>query len=100
MESQKTEKPLPVRSEGTRYFLLSRSGTLALGAFSTMTWKENRRGDENRRPYCPSFHTLNLSTLSRLSVTFQSLLPMFLDFTQLQITYKEQEKDIYLMAFY
>lgn len=37
MESQKTEKPLPVRSEGTRYFLLSRSGTLALGAFSTMT---------------------------------------------------------------
>lgn len=50
--------------------------------------------------YCPSFHTLNLSTLSRLSVTFQSLLPMFLDFTQLQITYKEQEKDIYLMAFY
>lgn len=50
--------------------------------------------------YCPSFHTLNLSTLSRLSVTFQSLLPMFLDFTQLQITYKEQEKDIHLMAFY
>lgn len=50
--------------------------------------------------YCPSFHTLNLSTLCRLSVTFQSLLPMFLDFTQLQITYKEQEKDIYLMAFY
>lgn len=44
--------------------------------------------------YCPSFHTLNLSTLCRLSVTFQSLLPMFLDFTQLQITYKEQERHL------
>lgn len=50
MEGQKREKPLPVRSEGTRYFLLSRSGTLALGAFSTMTLKENRREYENCRP--------------------------------------------------
>lgn len=37
IKGQKRERPLPVRSEGTRYFLLSRSGTLALGAFSTMT---------------------------------------------------------------
>lgn len=36
-KGQKRERLLPVRSEGTRYFLLSRSGTLALGAFSTMT---------------------------------------------------------------
>ena len=37
------EGALPVRSEGTRYFLLSRSGTLALGAFSTITWEERQR---------------------------------------------------------
>lgn len=37
IKGQKRERPLPVRSEGTRYFLLSRSGTLAFGAFSTMT---------------------------------------------------------------
>lgn len=35
-------KALPVRSEGTRYFLLSRSGTLALGAFSTITWEKRQ----------------------------------------------------------
>lgn len=48
---------LPVRSEGTRYFLLSKSGTLALGAFSTITWKERERkqetDDEYHKPKCP-----------------------------------------------
>lgn len=34
---------LPVRSEGTRYFFLSRSPILALGAFSTITWKREKR---------------------------------------------------------
>lgn len=33
---------LPVRSEGTRYFFLSRSPILALGAFSTITWFKKR----------------------------------------------------------
>lgn len=42
---------LPVRSEGTRYFLLSRSGTLALGAFSTITWKEGERKQETDDEY-------------------------------------------------
>ena len=37
------DRALPVRSEGTRYFLLSRSGTLALGAFSTITWEDRQR---------------------------------------------------------
>ena len=36
-KGQGRDRALPVRSEGTRYFLLSRSGTLALGAFSTIT---------------------------------------------------------------
>lgn len=42
---------LPVRSEGTRYFLLSKSGTLALGAFSTITWKETERKQETNHEY-------------------------------------------------
>ena len=42
-KGQGRDRALPVRSEGTRYFLLSRSGTLALGAFSTITWEERQR---------------------------------------------------------
>lgn len=34
---------LPVRSEGTRYFFLSRSPILALGAFSTITCVQRKR---------------------------------------------------------
>lgn len=37
LKNQEEWTLLPVRSEGTRYFLLSRSGTLAFGAFSTIT---------------------------------------------------------------
>ena len=42
-KGQGRDRALPVRSEGTRYFLLSRSGTLALGAFSTITWEDRQR---------------------------------------------------------
>lgn len=38
----------PVRSEGTRYFFLSRSPIRALGAFSTMTCPEEEREAEKR----------------------------------------------------
>lgn len=47
---------LPVRSEGTRYFLLSRSGTLAFGAFSTITWRE--REGERKQETTHEYHKM------------------------------------------
>ena len=79
-KGQGRDRALPVRSEGTRYFLLSRSGTLALGAFSTITWEERQRvgmktAESNQYV---SFYTLQLPlsevSFSRLNITFPSLI--------------------------
>ena len=41
----------PVKSEGTRYFFLSKSPILALGAFSTMTYKMTETTKSSRYMY-------------------------------------------------
>lgn len=78
---QGREGALPVRSEGTRYFLLSRSGTLALGAFSTITWEEKQKVGiktaESNLVFSPLHPTVALSevSLSRADTAFPFLIP-------------------------
>lgn len=78
-EQVEREKALPVRSEGTRYFLLSRSGTLALGAFSTITWWGGEQKEQNLVFFLPHPTVLLFEvSLSRPIKTFPFLIPPYL----------------------